>query len=207
MARTLLVTAIILAIIGYRVAKIIERQAQRAQAAESVNARVVWNIEIPDSEFLGDLTQSGNWFFYAVQDDQRPGKLYHFARNLGQGSTQHIAKSRPNPTRPEDPSRIGLSAKQKKEFRLEVEDGQTVVAQYNLSTHARGLLARLPKTCAEFHTTQVLPDNLFVLEGTCQQPAQKSPAKRVIAVNLEMRRLTFASEPLPLEARDFVLAR
>jgi hypothetical protein len=191
----LFVTLLILAIIGYRVVKILDRHAQKQLLAQSVHARIVWDIQIPKDEFVGDLSQIGSGFFYTTHDDDTPTTAHFFVRDLGSAVTMPLPQPYPTPSTPPNPKIIGLSKQGKKEFRIEQENGQTVIAQYNIATQERGLIARLPKDCGDFELVQRLPQNLFALAGLCGLSNDRaSRHRRVIVVDFETRRLTFASE-------------
>jgi hypothetical protein len=186
--RAVLVVLFIISIVGYRFSKIVEKSKIKALQSESVAAKTIWDIKLPQDEFVGDQSQIGTWMVYVIHGES-------FARNLGQGTVSPVS-SRPNMTGIlQRDNWIGLSASGKKSFYIEIENGQAIIAQYNRNSNARGLLARFPNSCTDYKARQQLHDNFFAFEANC------SSYKRAFIMNPESRRLTYASPKLPMNAQ------
>jgi hypothetical protein len=201
------VTLLILAVVGFRFERILNKAERKRQAEESVTPRTVWDVVIPDDEFVGDLSQVGHQLLFV--EPGPPGAANHaiFVRELDYARTTEI-ETLPGWLKPfaplSDLNIVGPSARGRRQFRLERERGRTIVAQYNVSTGARGVLARMPATCSEFKTVLALPNHFFALETICtSENNPEARHKRIIVINLEDRRLTYAS-PLLSKSAAFI---
>lgn len=190
-----LVTLFIGVIIFHRLVKIVQKEERKQREAESVVAKTVWHMRLPAEEFIGDLSQVGDYLVFSAPESANHGAFQTFARRLDNGVITPI-ESQGSP-HAEDPQVIGHSLGLKKEFRIEREGNDNVVAQYHVTTKERGIIAILPTDCTQFKTVQRLPQNFFALEGLCACADVKKHGKRVMVVELESRRLTYVSDCLP----------
>lgn len=187
----------LVAITSHRIIKIVQKEERRQLEAESVIARTIWNIALPSDEFIGDLTQVGTYLIYEIPAQESHGAKKTFARRLDNGVVSMIDAQESHPL--PDPLLIGHSLLQKKEFRIEHGSDGEVVAQYNVATRERGILAKLPNDCTDFKTVQRLPQNFFALEAKCVHADTGKIFKRLMVLEFETRRLTYASGHLPKE--------
>lgn len=195
------VTLFLVAITSYRMIKIVQKEERRRVEAESVIVKTIWDIALPADEFIGDLSQSGNLLIYELPDESDPSGKKTYARRLDNGVVKTV-DAQASQSLP-DPLFIGLSHKLKKEFRIEHDGNSDVVAQYNVATRERGIIARLPRDCTDFKTVQRLPQNFFALLARCKEARSGQQFKRLMVLEFETRRLTYASGRLP-ESMHFV---
>lgn len=199
---TSVVSLFLIAVTAHRMVKIIQKQKNKQLLAESVSSKIIWNIKLPLDEFIGDLSQVGTYLVYALRDEEVQGEWAIQVRQIDNGVVRKQGAFGGGIHPLPDPLIVGRSYLGKKEFRIEHEGNQNVVAQYNIATGARGLIARLPEHCTEFKTVQHLPQNFFALEALCFFPNNKEQSfKRVMVVELETRRLTYVSGILPKNMR------
>lgn len=200
-----LVILLIIVATSHRISKIIQKEERKQQEANSVVAKTIWKIKLPAEEFIGDLSQVGNYLVYELPEESNPKIFKTYARRLDDGVVTAIE------TQPshflDDPLFIGRSILQKKEFRIESDNGVSIVAQYHVDTRARGIIATLPDHCDNWKTVQRLPQNFFALECVCIDEKTKQPSKRLIVIELETRRLTYASGQLPSDMHFRVFTR
>jgi hypothetical protein len=197
----IVVTSFIVAIISYRMVKIVRKQEMKELLAESVTPSIIWEFKVPESEFIGDLSQVGSYLLYALPNENVNNAWLIKAQRLDNGIiTEGAVKEDMQPLA--DPLIIGKSRLGKKEFRIEYDGKRAIVAQYNIATGARGLIAKLPEQCTEWKTLQRLPQNFFALEGLCSFPSHsEQPSKRILVLDFETRRLTYVSGPLAKNVR------
>ncbi len=195
----IVVILIIVAIVSHRLIKIVQKEERKQQEAESIIAKTIWEIKLPTKEFIGDLSQVGNYLVYELPENGMSSILKTYARRIDDGTVTAVDAQASDALL--DPLFIGQSRLAKKEFRIEHDSDGYVVAQYHVATRARGIIAKLPKHCTDWKTVQRLPQNFFALVGVCIDADTKRTAKRIIVVELEIRRLPYASGNFPNTTR------
>lgn len=198
-------TLLVVAIVAHRMIKIVQKEERKQAEAESVTAKSIWNIMLPPDEFIGDLSQVGDYLVYEHPEETHRGVMQTYALRLDNGVITRIGRQESHQL--PDPLLIGQSARLKKEFRIEHDGDRDVVAQYHVTTRARGVIAKLPSNCTDFKTVQRLPQNFFALEGLCEQENNGEHVKRLFVVELETRRLTYVSGCLPKDTIFIALRR
>jgi hypothetical protein len=196
------VTLFIVAVVAFRFERILSKAERRQLEEESVTPRTVWEIDIPDGEFVGDLSQVGHQLFYRV-GPQTLVRDMDYARTIELPTLPPWLKKFPVD---QDAYTIGLSARGKREFRMEQEQGRVVIAQYNIASRARGILAKMPAGCKDVRPLVELPNHFFAIETICA--SKKNPEvsyKRLLVINLEDRRLPYASHPLAVDTHLIAL--
>lgn len=183
--------------------KIVQKEKRKQLEAESVIAKTIWEITLPADEFIGDLSQVGNYLVYELPDDGNQAVRRTYARRIDNGVETAVGAQASHPL--PDPLLIGLSRQLKKEYRIERDGDSDVIAQYNVATRARGISTKLPRHCTDFKTVQRLPQNFFALESLCIQASSGQQFKRLIVLELETRRLTYVSGHLPKDTRFIAL--